>query len=166
MQGFSLNALSEHSIGLIHQATLDILEKTGITVESGEAAALFQGSGAGIEKEAHGFRATLPPVLVEDCIRRAPDHVVLYGRAPHHDVPLEEGRSCFTLFGENINLIDLYSLKNRSCTKKDLGQATRVADALDEIAVVEKCMGSHDKPAKVQSLHNYEAMVSNTGKHV
>jgi len=166
MKGFSLNALSGHSIGLIHQATLDVLDKTGITVESEDAAALFQGSGAGIEKESHGFRVTLPPVLVEDCIRRAPDHVVLYGRDPHHDVSLEEGCPCFTLFGENVNLIDLNSLKNRSCTKKDLGQATRVADALDEIAVVEKCMGSHDKPAEVQSLHNYEAMVSNTGKHV
>ena len=44
--------------------------------------------------------------------------------------------------------------------------ATRLADALSEFAIIEKCLGSQDKPAESQSLHNYEAMVSNTSKYV
>ncbi|MBW2296010.1 MAG: trimethylamine methyltransferase family protein [Deltaproteobacteria bacterium] len=166
MTKFSLNGFSDENIDLIHQATLAILEKTGIRVESREAVEIFQGSGAGVEKDDHGFRVKFSPALVEECVRFAPGTITLYGRDPRYDITLEKGRSCFTLFGENINVIDPYSQKLRACTKKDLGQATRVADALDEIAIVEKCMGSHEKPAQTQSLHNYEAMVTNTGKHV
>ena len=158
--------MTKENIDLIHQATLTLLEKTGVRVESREAVEIFQGAGATIEEDDPGFRVKLPPSLVEDCVRLAPGRITLFGRDPHCDITLEKGRSCFTLFGENVNVIDPHTLQHRSCTKKDLGQATRVADALDEIAIVEKCMGSHEKPAATQSLHNYEAMVTNTGKHV
>ncbi len=166
MGDFSLSGLTKENIELIHQATLTILEKTGVRVESCEAVEIFQGAGATIEKDDPGFRVKLPPSLVEECVSLAPGRITLFGRDPHCDITLEKGKSCFTLFGENVNVIDPHTLQHRSCTKKDLGQATRVADALDEIAIVEKCMGAHEKPAPTQSLHNYETMVTNTGKHV
>lgn len=166
MSGLSLVGLTDRNIDLIHQASLAVLEKTGVRVESQEAVEIFQGAGAGVEPDDTGFRVKLPPSLVEDCVRLAPGKITLFGRDPQRDVTLEKGRSCFTLFGENVNVIDPHTLEHRSCTKADLGQATRVADSLDEIGIVEKCMGAHEKPASTQSLHNYEAMVTNTGKHV
>lgn len=166
MGHFSLSGLTDQHIDRLHQASLTVLEKTGVRVESREAAEIFQGAGAVVEQDKPGFRVKLPPALVEDCARSAPGSITLYGRDPRFDVTLEKGRSCFTLFGENVKVIDPHTLKHRSCTKEDLGQATRVADALDEIGIVEKCMGSQDRPAATQSLHNYEAMVANTGKHV
>ena len=166
MGNFSLIGLTDKNMALIHQASLTVLEKTGVRVECQKAVDIFQGAGARVEKDDPGLRVKLPPALVEDCVRLAPAKITLYGRDPRHDVTLEKGRSCFTRFGENVNVGDPYTLEHTPCTKKDLGEATRVADALDEIAIVEKCMGSHEKPAHTQSLHNYEAMVTNTGKHV
>jgi len=166
MGGFSLVGLTEENIDLIHQASLTILEKIGVRVESQEAVEIFQGAGARVEQDDPGFRVKLPSALVEACVRLAPGKITLFGRDPLRDITLKKGRSCFTLFGENVNVIDPHTLQHRPCVKKDLGQATRVADALDEIGIVEKCMGAHEKPASTQSLHNYEAMVTNTGKHV
>ena len=166
MANLSLSGFADADIDLIHEATVAILEKTGVRVASQEAAEIYQGYGAHTEKDGDGFRVKIPAHLMEECVRLAPGKITLYGRDPGHDVVLEKGFSCFTLFGENVRIIDPYTLTLRACTKKDLGQATRVADALDEIAIVEKCMGSHEKPAHTQSLHNYEAMVTNTGKHV
>ena len=166
MGNFWLSGITEKNIELIHQATLNLLEKTGVRVESREAVEILAGAGARVVEDDPGFRVSFPPGLVDDCVRQAPGKITLFGRDPAHDITLKKGRSCFTLFGENVNVIDPHTLKHRPCTKGDLGRATRVADALDEIGIVEKCMGSHDKPAATQSLHNYEAMVTNTGKHV
>ena len=44
--GFSLPVFSDDEIKILHQATLDILEKTGVKVESKEALEIFQGAGA------------------------------------------------------------------------------------------------------------------------
>jgi len=166
MGDFRLSGLTEKNTELIHQATLNLLDKTGVRVESRAAVEIFEGAGGRVEEDDPGFRVKLPPNLVEACVALSPGRVTLFGRDPRYDITLEKGSSCFTLFGENVNVIDPHTLEHRSCTKEDLGQATRVADALDEIGIVEKCMGSHDKPAATQSLHNYEAMVTNTGKHV
>ncbi|MCP4687650.1 MAG: Trimethylamine methyltransferase MttB [Desulfobacterales bacterium] len=168
--GFSsrlgLNSFSNDELDSIHSATLDILKETGVKVESEEALEIFHGAGAEIDKIEEGGIVRIPAHVVEECIRDAPERVVLYGSEPEYDFVLEPGRLTFTLLGENVRVNDLYNGENRNCGKKDLGEATRVADALDQIGVVEKCMGSHDKPAATQSLHNYEAMVSNTGKHI
>ena len=166
MGNFRLGGLTKKNIELIHRATLNLLDKTGVRVESRAAVEILEGAGARVVDDDPGFRVRLPSSLVEDCVTQAPGRVTLFGRDPRHDITLEKGRSCFTLFGENVNVIDPHTLEHRPCTKRDLGQATRVADALDEIGIVEKCMGSHNKPAATQSLHNYEAMVTNTGKHV
>ena len=137
MADLKLSGLTAKELELIHQATLSLLEKTGVRVESSEAVEILEGAGARVDGDDHGFRVKLPPHLVEDCISRAPGKITLFGRDPRYDITLEKGRSCFTLFGENVNVIDPHTLEHRSCTKRDLGQATRVADALNEIGIVE-----------------------------
>ena len=166
MPGYQIDGISEDQLDNIHHASIKILKNTGIKIESGEAAEIFHGAGSEIDKKKDGFIVKIPPSVVDDCVQWAPERFVLYGRDPKHDHLIEPGSSCFTLFGENVYINDLYTLKHRICTKKDLGDATRLADALSEFAIIEKCLGSQDKPAETQSLHNYEAMVSNTGKHV
>lgn len=161
-----LETFSDDELDSIHSATLEILKETGINVESEDALEIFHGAGAEIERRGEGGIVRIPARIVEECIRSAPERIVLYGSEPEYDCVVEPGSLTFTLLGENVRVNDLCTGENRPCTKQDLASATRVADALGQIGVVEKCMGSHDKPAATQSLHNYEAMVSNTGKHV
>ena len=166
VSGFGLKAFSRDELDSIHYATLDVLWNTGVKVESEEAVEIFHGAGARVAQYKDYSVVKIPSYIVEDCIRWAPKSIVLYGRDPEEDYIVEPGRFGFTLFGENVRVNDLYTGENRGCTKKDLADAIRVADALDEIVVIEKCMGAQDKRAETQPLHNYEAMVSNTGKHV
>jgi len=166
MAALTLTGFGPQDVDAVHEASAAVLSRTGVKVESEEAAAIFHGGGADIEKQKNGFTVRIPRPLLEDCISWAPDAFVMYGRDPAADFVVGPGSCCFTLFGENVKVNDLYTGRQRPCTKADLGQATRVADALDPIGVIEKCMGAHDKPADTQSLHNYETMVTNTGKHV
>ena len=44
-QGFSLNSLTDDELYEIHLATLEVLEKTGIFIETAEALDVFDGAG-------------------------------------------------------------------------------------------------------------------------
>jgi len=166
MPGFRIEGISKDKLDDIHHATIEVLRNPGIKIESEEAAEIFHGAGSEIEKHNDGFIVKIPSSVVDDCVQLAPKRFVLYGRDPKYDHTVEPGSSCFTLFGENIYVNDPYTLEHRICTKNDLGVATRLADSLGEFAIIEKCLGSQDKPSETQSMHNYEAMVSNSGKHV
>ena len=71
----------------------------------------------------------------------------------------------FTNFGEGICIIDPDSGELRGTTKGDLITLTRLLDYLNVIGVIERAVGSQDRPAPMQAIHNYEAMVNNTTKH-
>ena len=65
--------LTEDQLEEIHLAALEILRRTGVDVLEEEACDLLRKTGAGFD----GFRARIPPHLVEWAIRTAPSRVVL-----------------------------------------------------------------------------------------
>ncbi len=162
-QGFGLNSFTDDELYDIHLATLEVLEKTGLFVDSAEALDLFDGAGAVVDYAARNVR--IPPYLVEDAIRSAPSKILLAGRDPAQDRVLESGRVHFTNFSEGIQVVDPFTGERRTPLKADLADAARLVDYLDEIDVCEKAVGASDVPEAVLPLHNAEAMLTNTTKH-
>jgi trimethylamine--corrinoid protein Co-methyltransferase len=161
--GLSLDGLTEDELGDIHQATLDVLENTGVFIEADEALEVFDGAGAEIDRQNKIVR--IPPQLVEDAIQSAPSKILLAGRDPKHDKELGAGRVHFTNFSEGIEVVDPFNGERRAPLKADLANAAKLVDYLDEIDVCEKAVGSSDVPQAVLPLHNAEAMLSHTTKH-
>jgi trimethylamine--corrinoid protein Co-methyltransferase len=162
-QGLSLSGLTDDELNDIHQATLEVLEKTGLFVETDEALEVFDGAGAEIDRK-HKI-VKIRPQLVEDAIQSAPSKILLAGRNPEHDKVLEAGRVHFTNFSEGIEVVDPFSGEHRRPVKADLANAAKLVDYLDEIDVCEKAVGSSDVPPAVLPLHNAEAMLTHTTKH-
>ena len=161
--GLTINSLTETELNDIHQATLEVLEKTGLFIETDEALEIFDGAGA--EIDSRNKIVKIPPRLVEDAIESAPSRILLAGRDPHHDRELGTGRVYFTNFSEGIEVVDPFTGKRRVPVKADLANAARLVDYLDEIDVCEKAVGSSDVPREVLPLHNAEAMLTHTTKH-
>jgi trimethylamine--corrinoid protein Co-methyltransferase len=161
--GFSLHAFTPDELGEIHRATLEVLELTGVYVQKESARALFKERGAAVD--ADGV-VRMPPWMVDEAIRSAPQRLTLPGRSAAKDCVIEAGRVTFTCFGEGISIIDPFTGEYRPTRKDDLKYSTRIIDALDVISVVERCVGSQDVPPPVQVIHNYEAIVNNTTKPV
>ena len=161
--GFRLQVFSDDELHEIHLATLEVLSRTGVFVEDGEARDIFAVAGAGVDRDTSVVR--LPAHLVEDAVRAAPHSVVLCGRDPACDVVLEDGRVGFTNFGEGIQVVDPYTGELHESRKQDVADCTRIIDALPEIDVVERPLGAHDVPPDTAPLHNAEAIFSNTTKH-
>lgn len=163
LSGMGLQLFSDDELYAIHCATLDVLQNAGIKVISEEAREIFAGGGAIIEPEKCIVK--IPPHMVEDAIRNAPSTVLLAGRNPKNDYLVSNKSVAFTNFGEGIKVIDPFTRKSHPSTKKDLTDATRICDALENITVYERALGADDVPAEVQSIHNAEAIFNNTSKH-
>jgi trimethylamine---corrinoid protein Co-methyltransferase len=162
--GLSLNIFTADEVEDIHLATLEVLERTGVFVEDAEALELFAAGDCRVDVRRHVVK--IPPHVVEDAIQSAPAKLVLCGRAPDRDIVLEPGRVGFTNFAEGLQIVDPDTGVLRRTTKADVADLTRVIDALDEIDVLERPVGSGDVNQMVAPLHNAEAILSNTTKHM
>ncbi len=164
--GLGLNALSRDELDSIHYATLQILQDTGIKVMNEKALEVFHGGGATIERHEGFGIVSIPPYLVEESAFRSPHTFVYDARNPADDFIMEPNRVGFTTFSGCINVIDPYTRELRRATKMDCGNLLRVCDALDEISVAARAVNSTDVMGQAQSVHNLDAILNNTGKHI
>jgi trimethylamine--corrinoid protein Co-methyltransferase len=164
--GGALDILTDDEVRLLHESTLEVLRDVGVRVHSEEALEIFQGSGARVERVNNYGIVRMGADLVERALYSAPSNVVYYGRDPAKDYLAEPEKVGFTTFGECVKIIDPDTGEVRSTTKQDLRNITRLADFLDEIVIVERPVGALDQYPATQPLHNYEAMIANTGKHI
>lgn len=162
----ALDILTDDEVRLVHESTLEVLREVGIRVYSEEAMEIFQGSGALVEREKDHGLVRMGPDLVERALFSAPSNVVYCGRNPDKDYAVEPDQVGFTTFGECVKIIDPVTGEVRSTTKRDLADITRLADYLDEIVIVERPVGALDQFPPTQPLHNFEAMIANTSKHI
>lgn len=164
---WGMRALSQTDLDALHDATLHLLWRVGVKVEEPLAAEILAGAGATVEKRADHLLVRLPESMVEDAIDSAPERFTLCGRRPEDDFPLQPGVTGWTAgFGEHVKVVDLDTGEVRPTRKQDLADITRIQDRLDVIAFVERAACSGEKPPAVQAVHNYDALVRNTSKHV
>ncbi|MGD8521158.1 MAG: trimethylamine methyltransferase family protein [Desulfobacterales bacterium] len=164
--GFGLTTHSKDELDSIHYATLQILQDTGIKVMNAEALEVFNGGGCTIEKfNGYGI-VRIPSYVVEECTFWAPHTIVYHGRDPDDDYVAEPNRVGFTTFGGCISVIDPRTREPRRATKQDCSDLSRLCDYLDEICVAERHVNATDVPDGTISVHNLDAIVTNTGKHI
>jgi trimethylamine--corrinoid protein Co-methyltransferase len=94
-----LQVINEAQIAKIHDATLDVLERTGVKITHPGALEILSGGGARVT----GDRVRIPGWLVEDAIRKAPSRIVLGKRTGKRAVILERDKS---YFGPSLDCID------------------------------------------------------------
>ncbi len=101
--------LSSADIETIHQASLTILENTGITYESGleETIAMLEAQGAKVDRER--ARVFFPRDLVVTQAARAPERVILFSRDGKNDLDLTQHRVYLGTGGAAIKILDLES---------------------------------------------------------
>ena len=148
----------------IHYATLEVLEKTGVIVESDKALKILEEAGCTVDYQKH--LALIPPYLVKEALLKKPKNVTLYARNPKNDVRLDGRHSFLCTDGSGMYTIDPKTGERRASTKKDLSMSAKIADYLDVIGIYWPMITSQDVPAHVRVLHDLEASLANTEKHV
>jgi len=159
-----LELLSGPEIQAIHEASLRIMERTGLIMPlSRERRDAARDLGLRVDEESG--RIHFPPAVVESAIRKAPRSYTLCARNPENDIVLDGWQGYLSLDGSGTDIIDLETGQLRPSTLADLEAAVRVADALPEISFLWPVMSARDVPAVVQPLYELQAMLSQSNKH-
>jgi trimethylamine--corrinoid protein Co-methyltransferase len=161
--GVGLNMFTGKELQKIHLATLDILWGIGVKVESTQALDIFDGGGCLVDPTSRIVK--IPAHIVEDAIRTCPPTFRACGRDPQKDYVCEDDRVGFVNFGEAPQMIDPQTRTLRAPLKKDVDQATRFLDALDQIIVFERPLTPADVEQDVACIYNIKSYFNHCTKH-
>jgi trimethylamine--corrinoid protein Co-methyltransferase len=158
--------LSPEDIETIHQTALTILEKIGITYESGLDATLemLENEGATVDRDR--ARIFIPRDIVLAQANKAPGNVILYSRDGKDDLDLTRHRVYLGTGGAAIKILDLESGDARSSTLYDLYNLGRLVDVLDNIHFFLRPCIPTDIPETAYDVNCFFASLKATGKHV
>ncbi len=161
---YHVEVLTPDQVERIHEGALQILQRTGIATSSAKLLELMADHGQDVDFENERIR--FAPDFVEEKRALAPRHFTLAGRHPARDLAIDGAHGYLSPDGCAPQVIDLDTGQRRSSTKADLGQITRLADALPEIGFLWRSVSARDTPAEVRSMHEVEVQLNNTTKHL
>jgi trimethylamine--corrinoid protein Co-methyltransferase len=164
LTGGQYKPLTAEQVRRLHQAALEILERTGVQVEEPEALRLFQEAGAVVDREA--ARVRIPRALVEDAVDWAPSRVVLAGRDPKWDLELEGARVHVGTGGAALNVLDLETGQPRPAVLRDVAELARLVDALDNVHFYLVPVYPTDLGKDIVDVNTCYVGLANTTKHV
>ena len=162
--GARFEVFSEADLDDIHRSTLEVLEHTGVFVESDDALDVLSDGGCRVDRESKTVK--FPPHIVEDAIRWSPSSVRLCGRAPENDIMLEGGRVGFTNFSAGIMVLDPRTDEYRQSTGQDVADLARMTDYLSEIDTYEHSVESRDASQETLAVRDAAIGLANTTKCV
>ena len=164
LPGGQYKPLNQRDIERIHEASLTVLERTGIEVMPSECRELFRAAGAKIDEAAN--RVFISRQMVEKALTLPPKEVRLCGRDPKHDMMLGGTRVYMGTGGAAVKVLDLESGQARESTLQDVADFGRLADALDNIHFYLRACVARDIPVDQLDINTYYAAAVNTTKHV
>jgi trimethylamine---corrinoid protein Co-methyltransferase len=155
----SLSFLSTEDVDAIHQATLRILDETGIVLAEPTSRNILAQAGARLLDR----RVQFPPELVEKCIHLSGKQVSVRGRGGAVK-NLGDGSLYFHNLGGAPNIFDATSGKRKPATIKDIQDATRLLDALVNCHTVTPFFTPTEVPGELMSLAMYRHALPHTTK--
>jgi len=157
-----LRVLSDYQLERIHNATVEVLERTGIIVKHPEAIQLLKDAGAWVD----GERVRIPRALIEWAIDAAPSSLTIYnqkgepairlaGRVPHY------GSGPTTPY-----TLDLNTGEKRKVVEEDIKNTAKVVDYLNNIDYTMSMGLISDCPEGTEDLHEFRQLIFNTNKPI
>lgn len=166
LSGGIYKPLSPEGIDTIHNASLTILEKTGIAYEAGLDATVDMLADAGATVDRKMKRIRFPRELIAGQIAKAPAQVILYARDGKKDLDLTEDKVHLGTGGAAVKILDMETGLPRSSTLKDLYDLGRLVDRLDHIHFFLRPCIPTDIPEADYDVNMFYACLKATGKHV
>ena len=155
--------LQEAQIKRIHCATLELLESVGVKVIDEEALEMLSDAGCRIKQD---NIVLLPNWLVEDCIRSAPSRITIYNRSGNEAMRLESNRIHYGMGTDLIHTYDLDTGELGQSQLKDVVNAARIADALEEIDFLGSYALPYDSPNNMGYIDSFKAQLENSSKPI
>jgi trimethylamine---corrinoid protein Co-methyltransferase len=122
--------LTSEQISTLHQASLEIMAKTGLRFFDEEALTLFKKAGVRISD---GNLVFIEPKLVEWALVCAPKNITIYDRDGQKAMELGSGRCYYGVGSDCAYLYDIKSGLRRRAVKQDVIDGVHLVDALEHV---------------------------------
>ena len=164
VQGGLYRPLSADDMNRIHDAALDVLEKVGLSEATDSIVSYLQENGGSLTADG---RLRFPRSLVEDAVAGFRRNIVLHGQRPGLELELSGSRVYVGSGGAAPNMVDLDADTYRPSLLKDLYDAARVVDALDNIHFFSRSVTARDMQNNLDlDVNTAFACLAGTAKHV
>jgi len=155
--------LTETEVRQIHEASIEILEKTGVLYDTKAALDVLAAHGQKVDYDS-GI-AWIKPDLVERCIKSAPRHFVLASRDGRNDAVIDGTQMHHMTDGQASFTIDEKTGERRSSTLHDLCLSTLLADALTPVKIMWSTVFPTDASTDYRALFEMAASFMWSTKH-
>ena len=157
-----LKLASPKQLEILHQASIQILEKTGVDYLNDDALQLLRNAGAHV----NGRRVKISQALVERCLELTPKRVILYNRKGQIAMRLENDTDYFGTGSDTPYVIDPFNGMRRQPLKKDIELMSRLVDISPNISFTMSMGIASDVDERTSDVHHFQAMVKNTTKPI
>jgi trimethylamine--corrinoid protein Co-methyltransferase len=158
------NSINENEMRMIHEAALDVMEKTGVRVHSANARAALKNAGAIVDGKSPDVK--FPPDVVKSLVSKAPQKIVLAGRTKEYDLPVDGTHSYYTTDGCGISVWDSQTGGRRNSVLEDIRRTAVIGDYLPYLSIYLPMVVASDLPEKVHVVNGMKVAMENTEKHI
>ncbi len=159
----ALSMLGRDDRQRLHQASCEILSRTGVKVFNAAGLQLLKRGGAQVD----GDLVKLPAALVERALESAPKAFSLYRRGTTEVALRLDGEQVhFGPGSDTLRYLDPRSGQRRDFQLRDIADLMRLCDALPEIGFVMSCGIPRDVPTQGYFRHQFAAMIRHTTKPI
>ena len=155
--------LHQDQIDLLHNASLEIMERTGMRFFDQEALDLFKKAGAGFSDE---ILFHIPCHLVEWALRSVPKNIAVFDRNRQISMLLGGDRSYYGVGSDCMSIYDLETGEHRKALRQDVVNGVRLADALPNMDFVMSMFLPSDVPQKDYERHQMSIMLQESTKPI
>jgi trimethylamine--corrinoid protein Co-methyltransferase len=155
--------LSPEQIKTLHNASLEIMERTGMRFFDQESLDLFKKAGAKISDE---NRVCIPSHLVEWALRCVPQNVDIYDRNGNLAMQLGGDRTYFGPGSDCMWTYDLKTNQHRKALLSDVLDGIRLVDALANMDFVMSMFMPGDVPQSDYERHQMATMLKESTKPI
>jgi trimethylamine--corrinoid protein Co-methyltransferase len=159
---YKLDFLDDEQLDNLQEATLNILENTGVQFPSEKALDIFAEHGAEVDRNSQIVK--IPRHLVLKAMSTVPRYFTLGARDPEFDLQLQNGVSFFTNDGCGHKVVDFETGEQRASKKADVGMMARINDFLSSMAFCWTIVSAQDC-GTTSPLHEIDITWRNCTKH-
>ena len=154
--------LTDSECARLHEASLSILERTGVRLLEPRAVELLRHAGARVD----GDRVRIPARLVEWGLATVPHEVILHDRTGQPRLTLAGTATYFGPGSDCLNIIDHRTGERRRALLRDVIDGITACDALENISFAMSMFLPSDVPPELADRYQAEVLLSRTTKPV
>lgn len=159
----ALSILAQADVLNLHEASIRILERTGVKVLSDEVLSLIEGQD-GITVDRNNKVVTFSEYAVMEAVASAPSSFTVYGRDLSRSLTYGEDEFfCQAIPGQTM-WVDPLTKSRRSGAVADFEKSVIVADALENIDIVGAMIQPAEIPMEIRDVYLYAELFKRTLK--